>query len=204
PAAVQELLQSTRLLTLTGAGGSGKTRLALEVASRVGAQYADGVAWVELAPLSNPELGPHHVADALGVRRDGIRAAGDALLEALRDWKALLVLDNCEHLVEACARLAETLLRGCPRLRILATSREALGIGGERAWLVPALALPAVEAGKPVTRAGAAASEAIQLFVARTQAVRPSFALRDANVAAVPPLWRRLVGLPPATDLGAG
>src|SRR5437899_13099816 len=168
-AAVQELLQSTRLLTLTGAGGSGKTRLALEVASRVGAQYADGVAWVELAPLSNPELVPHHVADALGVRRDGIRSAGDALLEALREWDALLVLDNCEHLVEACARLAEALLRGCPRLRILATSREALGIGGERAWLVPALALPAVEAGKPVTRAVAAASEAIQLFGERTQ-----------------------------------
>src|SRR6266705_6470570 len=135
-AAVQELLQSTRLLTLTGAGGSGKTRLALEVASRVGTQYPDGVAWVELAPLSNPELVPHHVADALGVRRDGIRSAGDALLEALREWDALLVLDNCEHLVEACARLAEALLRGCPRLRILATSREALGIGGERAWLV--------------------------------------------------------------------
>src|SRR5207247_1992957 len=80
-------------------------------------------------------------------RRDGIRAAGDALREALRGWDALLVLDNCEHLVEACARLAEALLRGCPRLRILATSREALGIGGERAWLVPALTLP--DAGKP-------------------------------------------------------
>src|SRR5438046_2082806 len=131
-AAVQELLQSTRLLTLTGAGGSGKTRLALEVASRVGAQHPDGVAWVELAPLSNPELVPHHVADALGVRRDGIRSAGDALLEALRDWDALLVLDNCEHLVEACARLAEALLVGCPRLRIMATSREALGSGAER------------------------------------------------------------------------
>src|SRR5438132_9741427 len=116
-AAVQELLQGTRLLTLTGAGGSGKTRLALEVASRVGAQYPDGVAWVELAPLSNPELVPHHVADALGVRRDGIRSAGDALLEALREWDALLVLDNCEHLVEACARLAEALLRGGPRDR---------------------------------------------------------------------------------------
>src|SRR5439155_1706225 len=103
-AAVQELLQGTRLLTLTGAGGSGKTRLALEVASRVGAHYSDGVAWVELAPLSNPELVPHHVADALGVRRDGIRSAADALLEALRDWEALLVLDNCEHLVDAGAR----------------------------------------------------------------------------------------------------
>src|SRR5216117_2725416 len=202
-AAVQELLQSTRLLTLTGAGGSGKTRLALEVAGRVGAQYPDGVAWVELAPLSNPELVPHHVADALGVRRDGIRSAGDALLEALRDWEALLVLDNCEHLVDACARLAETLLRGCPRLRIMSTSREALGIGGERAWLVPALALPAVEAGKPVTRAVAAASEAIRLFVERTQAVRPSFELREDNVAAIAHICRRLDGLPLAIELAA-
>src|SRR5256886_4673083 len=161
-AAVQELLQSTRLLTLTGAGGSGKTRLALEVASRVGAQYADGVAWVELAPLSNPELVPHHVADALGVRRDGIRSAGDALLEALHEWDALLVLDNCEHLVEACARLAEALLRGCPRLRILATSREALGIGGERGRAGPGLPLP--PAREPVTRGAAAEGEGGGVF----------------------------------------
>src|SRR5437016_224938 len=201
-AAVQELLQGTRLLTLTGAGGSGKTRLALEVASRVGAQYPDGVAWVELAPLSNPELVPHHVADALGVRRDGIRSARDALLEALRDWEALLVLDNCEHLVEACARLAEALLRGCPRLGIMTTSREALGIGGERAWLVPALTLP--EAGKPVSRAAAAAaSEAIRLFVERTQAVRPSFELTDGNAAAVTQICHRLDGLPLAIELAA-
>jgi predicted ATPase len=208
-AAVQQLvsLPGTRLVTLTGAGGSGKTRLALEVASRLRAagQYADGVAWVELAPLSNPELVPHHVADALGVRRDGIRAAADALVEALRDWEALLVLDNCEHLVEACARLVETLLRGCPRLTILATSREALGLGGggERAWLVPALALPAVEAGKPVNRAAAAPSEAIRLFVERTQTVRPSFELRDDNAAAIAHICRRLDGLPLAIELAA-
>src|SRR5438034_3832571 len=200
-AAVKELLRGTRLLTLTGAGGSGKTRLALEVAGRVGAQYPDGVAWVELAPLSNPELVPHHVADALGVRRDGIRSAGDALLEALRDWDALLVLDNCEHLVEACARLAEALLRSCPRLRIMTTSREALGIGGERAWLVPALTLP--EAGKAVTRAVAAESEAVRLFVERTQAVRPSLELIDANAAAMVQICRRLDGLPLAIELAA-
>src|SRR5256884_417843 len=166
-AAVQELLQGTRLLTLTGAGGSGKTRLALEVASRVGAQYPDGVAWVELAPLSNPELVPHPVADALGVRRDGIRSAGEALLEALRNWEARLVLDNCEHLVEACARLADSLLKSCPRLRIMATSREALGIGGERAWLVPALTLP--EGRRPGPRARAARSEADPVVVQPNQ-----------------------------------
>jgi non-specific serine/threonine protein kinase len=186
-AAVQALLQTTRLLTLTGAGGSGKTRLALEVASRVGAQFPDGVSWVELAPLANPELVPHHVADALGVRRDGIRAAGDALLEALRDWDALLVLDNCEHLVEACARLADSLLRGSPRLRIMTTSRAALGVGGERTWLVPALTLP----------------EAGRLFVERSQAVRPSFELTDTNAVAITQICKRLDGLPLAIELAA-
>src|SRR2546427_3244657 len=193
-AAVKELLRGTRLLTLTGAGGSGKTRLALEVAGRVGAQYPDGVAWVELAPLSNPELVPHHVADALGVRRDGIRSAGDALREALRGWEALLGLANCEHLVEACARLAEAVLRGCPRPRIMTTSREALGVGGERAGLVPALTLP--EAGKRGTRAVAAGSEGVRLFVERSQAVRPSLELIDANVSAMVQICRRLDGLP--------
>src|SRR5256886_3691597 len=125
-AAVQELLQGTRLLTLTGAGGSRKTRLALEVASRVGTQYPDGVAWVELAPLSNPELVPHHVADALGVRRDGIRSAGGAPLEALREGGALLVLGNREHLVGACARPAGAVLRGRPRLPPPATRPAGL------------------------------------------------------------------------------
>jgi len=197
---VQALLQTVRLLTLTGAGGSGKTRLALEVASRVGARYPDGVAWVELAPLANPELVPHHVADALGVRRDGVRSAGDALVEALRGREALLVLDNCEHLVEACARLAEALLRGCPRLRILTTSREALGIGGEHAWLVPALTLPEA---KPATRAAAAASEAARLFVERARAVRPSLELDDDTAAAITQICRQLDGLPLAIELAA-
>ena len=186
-AAVEELLQSTRLLTLTGAGGSGKTRLALEVASRVGTQYPDGVAWVELAPLSNPELVPQHVADALGVRRDGFRAAEDALVEALPDWNALLVLDNCEHLIEACARLVDVLLRRCPRIRILATSREALAVGGERTWLVPPLA----------------ESEAVRLLIERSQAVRPSFELTDTNAAAMAQIVRRLDGLPLAIELAA-
>ena len=202
-AAVQELLQGTRLLTLTGVGGSGKTRLALEVSTRLAAQYRDGVVWVELAPLANPELVPHQVADALGVRRDGIRSAGDALVEALRDRDTLLVLDNCEHVVETCARLAEALLRGCPRLRILATSREALGIGGERTWPVPPLVLPPAETGEPITRAVASQSEAIRLFVERTQAVRPSFELRDDNAAAIARVCRQLDGLPLAIELAA-
>src|SRR5688572_11625740 len=139
--AIRTLLGATRLLTLTGAGGSGKTRLASEVAARVGAESSDGVIWVELAPLHDPELLPGHVFAALGIEQ-GSRPALNALIDTLRDRTALVVLDNCEHLVTACAQLADALLRACPRLRILATSREALGIGGERAWLVPGLSLP--------------------------------------------------------------
>ncbi len=201
-AAVQQQIEDARLLTLTGPGGTGKTRLALEVTSRVGSRYPGGVAWAELAPLENAELVPHQVADALGVRRDGIRTATDALLDALRDraGDALLVLDNCEHLVEACARLAETLLRGCPRLRVLATSREALGVAGERTWPVPALALPD---GAGASAAAVGASEAVRLFVERARAVRPSLELSDENAAAIVQICRRLDGLPLAIELAA-
>jgi len=200
-AAVREQLAASRLLTLTGAGGSGKTRLALEVATRSGPQFADGVVWVELAPLLNAELVPGHVADALDVRLDGVRAATDALLDALRGRDLLLVLDNCEHLVDAAARLVDLLLRGCPRLRILATSRETLSVTGERAWLVPALTLPPAD--QPVTRENAEASEAIRLFVERARAVRPGFDLSDDNVTAVARLCRFLDGLPLAIELAA-
>jgi non-specific serine/threonine protein kinase len=186
-AVLLELLDTTRLLTLTGAGGSGKTRLALEVASRARREYPDGVAWVELAALSNPELVPHHVTDALRVRRDGARSAEDALVEALGDRKVLLVLDNCEHLVDACARMAETLLKRCPELQILATSREPLGIAGERTWLVP-----------PLTE-----GEGVRLLLERSQAVRPSLDFTDTNAEAMVQIVRRLDGLPLAIELAA-
>jgi len=120
------------LLTLTGSGGSGKTRLALAVASEVVGGFEDGVWWVDLAPLSDPELVPQAVGSALGVRETPGRTPTEALGEHPDPNRTLVVLDNCEHLIDACAALADTLLRACLHLKILATSREALGIAGER------------------------------------------------------------------------
>ncbi|HET9455155.1 MAG TPA: BTAD domain-containing putative transcriptional regulator [Gemmatimonadaceae bacterium] len=193
------LLNDTRLLTLTGAGGSGKTRLASEVASRKAATLAHGAAWVELAPLSDPELLPAHVLDALGIEH-GARPALDSVIDALREREMLLVLDNCEHLIEACAMIAERLLRDCPRLRILATSREALGIGGERAWLVPGLAVPAADM---VSLEKLDEVPAIRLFVERAQAALATFRLTPANAPTVAQICRRLDGLPLAIELAA-
>ncbi|HEX8693340.1 MAG TPA: BTAD domain-containing putative transcriptional regulator [Longimicrobium sp.] len=199
-AEVRRLLGSTRLLTLTGAGGSGKTRLALEAAAQAAGEYPHGVAWVELAPVQSPDLIPRQVAAALGVREEGGRPLVDVLLEVLRERSVLVVLDNCEHLVEACARLAELLLRGCPGVKVLATSREALGVAGERAWLVPGLALPGGEGAGLEDAAGAAA---VRLFVERARDSAPDFRLTAANVPAVARICQRLDGLPLAIELAA-
>ena len=137
------LLGGARLVTLTGAGGSGKTRLAIEVAARTAGQTRDGAWLVDLAPVFDPQLVVKAVARVLGVReRPHSDLLGD-VLERLRESELLLVLDNCEHLVEACARLAEELLRGCPELRLLATSREPLGVPGERVFRTGSLPVPA-------------------------------------------------------------
>jgi predicted ATPase/DNA-binding SARP family transcriptional activator len=198
-AEVRRLLGSTRLLTLTGAGGSGKTRLALEAAARVAREDGLPVAWVELAPLSSPELVPRQIGAALGIQ-EGARSTLDAVVELLRDRPLLLALDNCEHLVEECARLAELLLRSCPGVRILATSREALGIAGERAWLVPALSLPDDRQTEPREVEGATA---VRLFVERARDIVPGFALTEGNAAAVARICRRLDGIPLAIELAA-
>ena len=139
---VKRALSMTRLLTLTGAGGSGKTRLALEVARDLVGAYPDGVWLAELAGLSEGDLVPQAVAKAVGVKEQPSRPLTDTLVDYLRDKVMLLVVDNCEHLVEAAARLADMLLDSCPRLRVLATSREALGIVGEMNWPVQSLSLP--------------------------------------------------------------
>ena len=140
-AEVRRLLDSTRLLTLAGPGGTGKTRLALQVAAEVLDGYSHGVWLVELAPLADPALLPQTVAAALGVREQPGRALQEVLADYLRPKRLLLVLDNCEHLIEACAQLAGRLLQVCPKLKLLATSREALGIGGEVTFRVPPLSL---------------------------------------------------------------
>jgi hypothetical protein len=141
-AEVKQLLATTRLLTLTGSGGCGKTRLALQVAADLLEEYADGVRLVELAALDDPALVPQTVASALGVREEPGRPLTATLTDSLKPKALLLVLDNCEHLLTACAQLADALLRSCPSLRMLASSREGLGLGGEQTYRVPSLAMP--------------------------------------------------------------
>ena len=197
----KQLLERTRLLTLVGAGGCGKTRLALQVANDLIGSYPDGVRLVELAALADPFLVTHAVAAATGIRDERGQPLQDTLVAALRGRRLLLVLDNCEHLREACAQLAEVLLRECPDLRILATSRQALGIGLETSRRVPSLAFP----GARWDRQGVPLNgyEAVQLFVARAQAARANFALTRHNVAAVAQVCRHLDGMPLAIELAA-
>src|SRR5262249_21010673 len=142
---VRRLLETTRLLTLIGPGGAGKTRLALEVAAIMADTYADGAWLVELAPLVDQRLGPHTLAGVLDVREQAGTSLLASLAEALSPRRLLLVLDNCEHLLSACAKLADTLLRACPDLVILATSRAVLEVGGETTWRVPSLVVPSVK-----------------------------------------------------------
>jgi len=182
---IVRLLRAHRLVTLTGVGGSGKTRLALAVAGELDEIFADGVSVVELAPIGDPELVPRLVAAAIGIGERPGQPLIETLTEVLRSRAALLVLDNCEHLVDACAALADAVLRGCPEMRILATSREPLGIRGEVAWPVPPL------------------REAVQLFIERAEAVRPSFALTEQSASAVTRIAKQLDGLPLALELAA-
>src|SRR5262249_28577111 len=148
--AVRELLVTTRLLTLTGAGGSGKTRLALQVASDLGEEFADGVRWVELAALSDPLLVPQVVASVVGIPERAGRTLTEALSDALRPKHLLLVLDNCEHLLAASVPLIETLLQTCAQVRVLVTSREALAITGETTWPVLPLRVPDTDQPPPI------------------------------------------------------
>jgi predicted ATPase len=200
-AEVEELLLGNRLLTLTGAGGSGKTRLALAVAHGVLDGYADGAWLVELAPLSDPDLVAQAVASVLGVRETPGTPLVDSLRAHLGSRQALLVLDNCEHLVGACADLASNLLRSCPGLRILATSRETLGVPGEAIFAVPPLSLP--DPRRLPAPGGLPEYEAVRLFVERARAVKADFSLDEGNALAVAQICYRLDGIPLAIELAA-
>jgi predicted ATPase/DNA-binding XRE family transcriptional regulator len=200
-AEVRCLLGASRLVTLTGVGGCGKTRLALETARAIERETAGEVRLVDLAPLAEPGLVPQAVARALPVPEQPGRPLLDALTAWLAGQRLLLVLDNCEHLLDACAGLAAAVLRACPDVRLLVTSREALGVAGERAWPVPPLALPPAGAGAGRRARGWA--EAVQLFVERAAVIRPGFGLTDQNAAAVAEVCRRLDGLPLAIELAA-
>jgi predicted ATPase len=195
------LAGGTRLLTLTGPGGSGKTRLALEAATQVMERFEDGVWWVELGPASDPQLVPQALAQALNVYEAPGRSLTDAVAEDLSDLEILVVLDNCEHLVATRAELADALLRACPGLVILATSREALAVAGERNFPVPPLSLPDQELHSAFERL--AEYEAIRLFVDRVREVAPGFELTQANAPTVARLCRILDGMPSAIELAA-
>jgi predicted ATPase len=190
-----------RLLTLTGAGGVGKTRLALQAAGEMQSSYPQGAWLVELASLSDPELVPQTVAAAFDLHSERDLPILTVLVDTLRSRNLLLVLDNCEHLVAACGSLANTLLRGCPDLHILATSREALGIEAERTYFVPSLSFPGP--GEKIAVEELTKYAAVDLFTRRAQVALPDFELDEANAAAVTGICRHLDGIPLALELAA-
>src|SRR5215203_3827488 len=198
---VKRELTMARLLTLTGVGGSGKTRLAVEAARDLLEAYPNGVWLIELAPLSEDVLVPKAMAEALGVPERPAETLAEPLAEVLRDRQLLLILDNCEHLLEATSRLVDFLLDSCPRLRILATSREALGVEGEIRWLVPPLSVP--EQGRTPSSEELEGYESVRLFVERAKGRDPSFSLSPKNALAVTEICRRLEGIPLAIELAA-
>ncbi|MBI5879661.1 MAG: tetratricopeptide repeat protein [Chloroflexi bacterium] len=202
-AELQRLLVATRLLTLTGSGGTGKTRLSLQVAAEVLDKYRDGVWFVELAPLADPVLVPQTVASVLGVREQ----PGRPMLAALSDWlqtkQLLLILDNCEHLLDACAKLADAVLHASRETRILTSSREALGIAGETAYRVPSLESPSPTHAMHDSVEKLTQYAAVQLFIERATQSRTTFTVTNANAPAVVQICYRLDGIPLAIELAA-
>lgn len=201
---IKQRLSKTRLLTLTGPGGTGKTRLSLQVAADALDRYPHGVWLIELATVTDPALIPETIANAVEIREEHGRSVLDTLLAALRTRQLLLVLDNCEHLVEACAQVVTTLLRRCPGVNVLASSREALNISGESIYPVPPLGtLEYSDLSEGVNPNQLAELEAVQLFVERAASVRPGFAVTPENAALIGRICWRLDGIPLAIELAA-
>ena len=185
---VGELLADNRLVTLTGAGGVGKTRLAIQVAGQLSGEFGDGVWYVDLAPITDPDVVPIAVARALGLPDQPGRSTMDTITRFVADRQMLVVLDNCEHLLDASTELVVALLGAAPGLTLLATSREAIGVAGELGWRVPSLSL---------------ADDAIELFADRARHARPDFVVSDDNVATITEICPRLDGVPLAIELAA-
>lgn len=185
---LRKVITANRLVTLTGAGGAGKTRLSVEVASAVSSAFSDGTWYVDLAPITIPEVAPVTVARTLGLPDQPGRSTMDLLVRFFSDKKVLLLLDNCEHLLDACGAMVIELLAASPQLTILATSREPLGLPGELSWRVPSLSLT---------------DDAIELFADRARRARPDFVVDDGNAAVVAEICRRVDGMPLAIELAA-
>ena len=199
----KHLLSNTRLLTLTGPGGTGKTRLAIQLGAEMLAlkQFSNGIWLVELAPLADPTLVTQTIAATLGIREQPGRSLLDALTDYVRAKTMLLILDNCEHLIQTCAQIAETLLRVAPRLKILATSREALSITGESTYRVPSLPLPEPRQFHDLDTLEQ--NDCVHLFIDRAIAARSRFRLKEENAPAIVDICRRLDGIPLAIELAA-
>jgi class 3 adenylate cyclase len=185
---LEELLVDNRLVTLTGAGGAGKTRLAVEIVVRIAPEFRDGVWYVDLAPITHPAVVPVTVARALGLPDQPGRSTMDTLLRFVADRQLLILLDNCEHLLDASAELVVALLAGAPGLTVLATSREPIGVTGEATWRVPSLSV---------------ADEAIELFADRARLAKTGFTVTDDDTTTVTEICRRLDGMPLAIELAA-
>ena len=200
-ASIKQLVIANRLTTLTGPGGTGKTRLSLQVASSLLDSFPDGAWFIELAPLADPALIPQTVATTLGLHQETGRPLLEILTNYLREKKVLLILDNCEHVIEASAQLAEALLQACPNLCILVSSREALGIPGEAAYRVPSLSLPDTRLAQSAETLRQC--EAARLFMDRAKTALPTFVITNENAGAVGQVCARLDGIPLAIELAA-
>ena len=198
---VKRLLWEARLVTLTGPGGTGKSRLSLQIAADFLELYPDGAWLVELAPLADPALLPQTVANVLGIRESSSHPILSLLTDYLRNKELLLILDNCEHLVEACAQLVDTLLKACPHILILATSREVLGIPGEASFRVPSLSTPDARRLPPFETL--TQYEAVRLFIERAEMATPGFDVTKENAPAIAQICYRLDGIPLAIELSA-
>ncbi|MDQ3987328.1 MAG: LuxR C-terminal-related transcriptional regulator [Actinomycetota bacterium] len=198
---LKALLGGSRMVTLTGSGGCGKTRLSIQVAADLVDGYPDGVWWVDLGPITDPALVPNAVASALGIKEVPLQPLIDTLISYLRDKELMILLDNCEHLVESSAALSHGLLTNCPAITVLSTSREPLGVQGETPWRVPSLDFPDDKStfnGHTLHR-----FESVKLFMDRAAKARPNFSTTNENAPAVAQICRRLDGIPLAIELAA-
>jgi predicted ATPase/class 3 adenylate cyclase len=198
---IKNLIAAQRIVTLIGSGGAGKTRLSLRVGAECLDQFSGGIWFVELAPVTNPALVPQTLLSIFNLREDGHRTALEVLINSLRPKTLLLILDNCEHLIEACAQISEDLLHSCPKLKILASSREALGIAGEVPYRVPSLVIPDPDHLPPLEKLSDV--DSIRLFMERAMTAKSDFKLTKDNASFVAQICSRLDGIPLAIELAA-